>query len=154
MRFKVVLADVESADAFTEEKQATFKAAVAAAIKVDEAKVECTHELVHGVLTPGDMVRLKSFFDDEEVKKNDEGAIERKEFVKLIKKIMKDEGEKAPPEKDLNAAFVQADEDGGGSVDMAEFVSLYAKVKKGEVKGLGGGSMFSLSRLRNLFATL
>ena len=57
VRFKVTLADVESADAFTEEKQAAFKAAIATAVKVDEAKVAVDLiKLVHGVLTPGKLL--------------------------------------------------------------------------------------------------
>ena len=39
-------------------------------------------------------------------------------------------------------AAAKADADGGGTVDFDEFTALFAKVKKGEVKGLGGGSSF------------
>ena len=58
--------------------------------------------------------------------------------------LMKKDGEgvtgfKMPSKSDLEAAFDEADEDNGGTVDRDEFLLLYAKVKKGEVKGLGGG---------------
>ena len=65
VRFKVTLSDVESAEAFSEDKQAALKAALVASLQVDEDKVECVHVLVHDVLTPGDMVRLRTAFDDE-----------------------------------------------------------------------------------------
>ena len=45
-----------------------------------------------------------------------------------------------PKEKDLAAAFREADEDGSGFVDRAEFAALLVKVKTGKVKGLGGSS--------------
>ena len=36
----------------------------------------------------------------------------------------------------MRTAFDDADEDGGGAVDLDEFTKLYAKVKKGQVKYL------------------
>lgn len=49
-----------------------------------------------------------------------------------------------PSEADLKAAFELADTDRGGTVDHDEFLVLYAKVKAGEVNGIGGG-FFSLA---------
>lgn len=42
-----------------------------------------------------------------------------------------------PKERDLLRAFETADTDGSGVVDLNEFTELYAKVKNGEIKGLG-----------------
>lgn len=50
--------------------------------------------------------------------------------------------ETPPKDSDLDAAFIEADEDQGGTVDLEEFIKLFAKIKKGEVKGMSGG-MFS-----------
>ena len=54
------------------------------------------------------------------------------------------------PLKDLDKAFSDADIDRSNSIDFDEFVLLYAKVKKGEIKGIGGGffsrSLFRASR--------
>jgi len=47
-----------------------------------------------------------------------------------------------PKKADLIKAFDLADRDRSGVVDLREFVSLYSKVKKGEVKGLGRWRLF------------
>ena len=56
--------------------------------------------------------------------------------------LIKEEKGKPPPDKALKAAFLDADENISGTIDWDEFTLLYARVKKGDVKGLGGGSMF------------
>ena len=53
------------------------------------------------------------------------------EFIKLIKRIMRDEGEKPPSNHDLKVLFINADVDRGGSVDFDEVTELYAKIRKG-----------------------
>ena len=47
-------------------------------------------------------------------------------------------GPKFPPPQDLGQVFKDADEDDGGAIDLREFTNLYARVKRGEVKGMGG----------------
>ena len=74
----------------------------------------------------------------EEVGRSD---LTKKQFKEVVKALMK--GSDCPPDKDLNAAFVLADEDKGGTVDEDEFVELFRKVKAGEVRGLGGWGSFS-----------
>mmetsp|Transcript_23637 Transcript_23637/g.47086 ORF Transcript_23637/g.47086 Transcript_23637/m.47086 type:complete len:219 (+) Transcript_23637:3-659(+) len=83
-------------------------------------------------------------------------GLNKKEFmvcmVRLLNKLEEKEGAtgnnsktaaavaaaKAVPKKsDLLKAFEMSDKDGSGVVDLDEFVGLYSKVKKGEVKGLG-----------------
>ena len=49
-----------------------------------------------------------------------------------------------PKERDLLKAFELADQDKSGVVDLGEFASLYARVKRGEVKGLGGHGFLGL----------
>ena len=45
--------------------------------------------------------------------------------------------------RDLHAAFVAADVDKSGGIDKDEFLALFAKVRKGEIEGVGKRS-FSL----------
>jgi len=81
-----------------------------------------------------DRLRLKQAFDVADDNKS--GEIDMEEFFILIRKIMEEEKEKPPNNQDLVDIFVQADTDGGGTVDWEEFASLYLKVKKGLVKAL------------------
>ena len=153
VRFKATFNDVESAEAFPEDKQVSFKTAIATKLAVDEATVEVKlPELVHGILTPDDVDHLKHLFDATD--EDDSGSVDKKEFKVLMKQLCKESGEKPPSDRDLDAAFVEADEDNGGTVDMDEFTLLYAKVKKGEVKGLGGGGMFGFGKKKKKEGTL
>ena len=78
------------------------------------------------------------------------GALDAAQFKKVVVKLCRDADEAPPRAKDLDKAFSDADVDNSNTVDFDEFVLLYAKVKKGEVKGLGGGfftrSLFRGSR--------
>ena len=124
-----------------------FTAALVTKLAVDEGQLEVRlPSLVHGVLTPADVAQVKSRFDDAKKGEKHPDAIDVKEFTKVIKKLMKDVKEKPPSDSDLKAAFKEADTDGGGTVDLDEFTVLFARVKKGEVKGLGGGGgkLFSM----------
>mmetsp|Transcript_15148 Transcript_15148/g.34996 ORF Transcript_15148/g.34996 Transcript_15148/m.34996 type:complete len:767 (+) Transcript_15148:121-2421(+) len=103
-------------------------------------------KLVYDVLTKEDIKQLGDAFNGEKVKKDAGGKINKAEFKKLVQKIYKENSEPAPKAKDLDAAFVQADEDNSKSVDYEEFKKLFAKVKKGEVDGLGGPSMFEKAK--------
>ena len=95
---------------------------------------------MHGVLTPKDLSRLQELFHGTD--EDESGYIDEEEFCMLVKRLCKEDGIKPPSNKDLDKAFSDADADQSGNVDMDEFTSLYAKVKKGEVKGLGGGGIF------------
>ena len=46
--------------------------------------------------------------------------------------LVKQEKGRPPSDKDLKAAFVDADENISGTIDWDEFTLLYARVKKGE----------------------
>ena len=78
------------------------------------------------------------------------GALDAAQFKKVVVKLCRDADEAPPRAKDLDKAFSDADVDHSNTVDFDEFVLLYAKVKKGEVKGMGGGfftrSLFRGSR--------
>jgi hypothetical protein len=93
-----------------------------------------------------------------------EGALDRAQFVVLVKKVLVKElmqqapnarsGEaggagapvvEMPTDKDLDAAFVVADADGSGKVDQDEFVRLMKLIKVGKVEGLGASSYFSFA---------
>ena len=51
-------------------------------------------------------------------------------FKALVKELLAEQGEsRVPSDKDLDAAFVVADEDKGGTVDEAEFLKLFQLVK-------------------------
>ena len=54
----------------------------------------------------------------------------------FVEQLVKASGRKVPKDADLEAAFVLADEDEGGTVDLDEFLNLYAAVIAGEVAGL------------------
>jgi hypothetical protein len=56
-----------------------------------------------------------------------------------------------PTPKDLDAAFVAADEDRNGTIDLPEFLHLVSLVKQGHVKGIGGGLFSSGLGRKNSF---
>ena len=86
------------------------------------------------------MARLKEAFAASD--ENNSNGIDLKEFTRMVKMLIKEEKGKPPSDKALKAAFIDADENISGTIDWDEFTLLYARVKKGQVKGLGGGSMF------------
>mmetsp|Transcript_24718 Transcript_24718/g.66649 ORF Transcript_24718/g.66649 Transcript_24718/m.66649 type:complete len:1536 (-) Transcript_24718:79-4686(-) len=93
-------------------------------------------DISHKELSPEDIQRVKAAF--EHADEDNSGCIDVDEFKVLIKKLCEEDGEVAPQDKDMDQVFKDADEDGGGAVDLGEFTNLYAKVKRGEVKGMGG----------------
>ena len=61
----------------------------------------------------------------------DEEGVEglpKKPFTVLVKDMCREAGTKIPSSKDLDMAFELADEDEGGTVDLKEFIRLYAQV--------------------------
>ena len=58
----------------------------------------------------------------------------------LLLQLSKVSKGQAPKDADLDAAFILADEDHGGTVDLAEFINLYAAVLAGDVHGLSDDS--------------
>ena len=74
----------------------------------------------------------------QNLKADGTGDIDKKAFAKLIKSMVKEDGEKPPADKDLTKAFQLADVDKSGTVDWDEFTTLYAKVKRGEVRTTPG----------------
>ena len=61
--------------------------------------------------------------------------------------ISEDPRAKVPLPKDLDIAFVTADEDKNGTINLPEFLHLVSLVKQGHVKGIGGG-LFSSGMTR------
>ena len=112
-----------------------------ASVRIRTKAAEDDPSLLHGVLNEADIQRVRTLF--AEADDDASGQIDQSEFIAMIKRMMKEDHEKPPSDKELKKAFSDADEDGGGAVDIDEMLGLYAKVKKGEVKGLGGG-MFGL----------
>lgn len=51
-----------------------------------------------------------------------------------------------PRIKDMDKAFQKADVDASGVVDFKEFISLYSKIKDGEVDGMAGYGLFEWKR--------
>lgn len=54
-------------------------------------------------------------------------------------------GNAPPTDKDLDAAFIIADEDKGGTVDIIEFLHIYELIKSGEIIGIGGTNLSTTS---------
>eukprot|EP00613_Pedinella_sp_CCMP2098_P040952 CAMPEP_0171783772 /NCGR_PEP_ID=MMETSP0991-20121206/61684_1 /TAXON_ID=483369 /ORGANISM="non described non described, Strain CCMP2098" /LENGTH=300 /DNA_ID=CAMNT_0012391957 /DNA_START=3 /DNA_END=902 /DNA_ORIENTATION=+ len=77
-------------------------------------------------------------------------ALSKAAFKSLVKYLMKGEM-KSPSDKDLDSAFVIADEDKGGTVDLNEFLNLYKLIKRGEVVGLGKKSLFGSGKREKSF---
>ena len=75
----------------------------------EEEKGEGEGELLHGVLTTDDEKRLKREWKTQASADEDKSnAIDQKEFNKMVKKLLRDEGERKPPsEKDLKALFTE-----------------------------------------------
>jgi len=71
-------------------------------------------------------------------------------FKALVLECLADDGAgpgDRPTDKDLDTAFVLADEDQSGLVDEVEFLTLYRLVKTGQVGGLGkSGGLFGSSK--------
>jgi len=63
-------------------------------------------------------------------------ALEKPAFVALLKELLAGSAA-APSEKDWEAAFVLADEDRSGQIDVQEFLKIVNVAKAGKVKGLG-----------------
>ena len=57
-------------------------------------------------------------------------------FVALVRDLLDQKGIEGVSEKDLEAAFLLADEDKSGRVDVFEFIRIFSLIHKGEVKGL------------------
>jgi hypothetical protein len=72
---------------------------------------------------------------------NNQEDLNQEQFKELVKKLMKGVNSETslPPDKDLDAAFILADEDKGGTVDEDEFLELYRKVRAGDVSGFDRG---------------
>jgi hypothetical protein len=73
---------------------------------------------------------------------------EFKELVSNLISLTVEDPSKVPSDKDLDAAFIIADEDKSGSVDEAEFCALYRIAKRGEFKGLGQSSFLKRSSIK------
>jgi Ca2+-binding EF-hand superfamily protein len=77
--------------------------------------------------------------------------LDQAQFVGVVKKLIvrmmmkTGSGGSVPLNKDLEAAFVVADEDNSGGVDVDEFVTMMRVVKAGGAAGLGDGGWFSAS---------
>jgi len=84
----------------------------------------------------------------------EEGAdLSPEPFKKLVLTLMAEhKAEDIPTDKDLDLAFVLADDDKNGVVDIEEFVTLYRMIRRGEVHGLskrgwgGGGKQRNFQR--------
>ena len=99
-------------------------------------------------LTEQDMIDLRSKFNAK-TKQDGTTDLSKESFKVLVKQIVEElEGGEAPSAKDLEAAFVLADEDKGGTVDLTEFTNLYIFIKRGEIKGLGSRSINFLAKRR------
>lgn len=94
-------------------------------------------------LSADDLATAKKQFNAKAKAEGTE-ALSKAAFKALVKVLMQGEKDK-PSDKDLDAAFVLADEDKGGTVDLSEFVNLYKLIKRGEVVGLGKRSLFGSS---------
>ena len=107
-------------------------------------------ELLHGVLEREEVEKLTREF--KMTLTVGEDSLNLKGFRTLVKNLGKNSSDfKMPLDRDLDAAFKLADRDHSNGVDVEEFLLLYAKVKKGETKGLGGsflGSLFAPARSR------
>mmetsp|Transcript_64401 Transcript_64401/g.126432 ORF Transcript_64401/g.126432 Transcript_64401/m.126432 type:complete len:585 (+) Transcript_64401:347-2101(+) len=107
------------------------------AVELNKAKGrETDYTRVFGVLTTAEAEELRVKFEAMG-EASGETDLSKKTFKKLIALVCRDNGDKVPKDKDLDAVFELADDDRSGTVDSEEFLKLYAAVKKGEVKGLG-----------------
>lgn len=111
--------------------------AKAAELNKPKAGKDADFTRVYGVLTTGEAEELRVKFEAMGETSGESDALSKKTFKKLITLVCRDNGEKVPKDKDLDAVFDLADDDRSGTVDSEEFLKLYAAVKKGEVKGLG-----------------
>ena len=112
-------------------------------------KEKTPEEIAALELTPKEIERAEKIFKARA--KDSNGEVSKEEFKALIKQLIAsgnksaDKPAQVPKDKDLNAAFTQADTDKSGMVDLKEFMQLYRDVKAGKVKGLGGGMISGLA---------
>ena len=90
-------------------------------------------KLMHDVLTTGDVLWLEAAFQNYVSKAAERSFLTKDEFKAVVAKL----SDKAISELDLETAFDLADEDNSGGIDQEEFYLLYARIKKGEVEGIG-----------------
>jgi len=64
-------------------------------------------------------------------------ALSKANFKALMQGLFLQRGNAVVPDADLDAAFIAADEDNSGSVDLFEFIRLFDLVKSGALNGLG-----------------
>ena len=122
-------------------------------VKKVKTVVEIDH--THGVLSKDEVRTLQKHFDEKIEAINNDNLLKfgedyerveelpKDDFKTLVREMCKLNGvSPLPTKKDLEQAFLQADVDGGGTIDWGEFTGLYAGVKRGDVKGLGGPTTF------------
>jgi hypothetical protein len=64
-------------------------------------------------------------------------ALSKANFKALMQGLFMQRGNAVVPDADLDAAFIAADEDNSGSVDLFEFIRLFDLVKSGALIGIG-----------------
>ena len=82
---------------------------------------------VMGVLTPHDMMRIRSDFNQPLIKfKNDSPAnqMNKKQFVETWQWLCEQAGEEVPKKSVLEKVFKNNDDDKSGNMDFDEFVTL------------------------------
>ena len=115
-------ADVEATLDIWEGKEEALMKRMQAHMSDDDSQ----GELVHGILTNGDILWLEAAFKNY----TEESKLEyltKSEFFEVVAKL----SPVPPSDKDLEAAFVIADADNSGGIDQEEFIALFAKVSLG-----------------------
>ena len=108
-------------------------------------KPRATQILLFGALLPHEVAALKKRFAmTSEQQVDGGGCLRLKAFTKLVQELTAEAGMPKPTKKDLVLAFEIADEDGSGTMNLTEFLQLFAAIKKGEIQGLGGTSAFEM----------
>ena len=91
--------------------------------------------LIQGVLTKRDVAYIKTVFDV--VDTDGGGTINKDEFHAMFRNMCKEAKIKCPSATVIDRVFAKGALRGNGEINWNEWVSLYAKVKLGEVDCLG-----------------
>jgi hypothetical protein len=124
--------------------------------KLQDSNPETETSPVHTSLTASELALAKEIFAEATSAGSGSSVgvmgidVFKKTMLKLVNEMNEaavaagDKKTPAPAEKDLVAAFKQADTEKSGTADELNFIRLVDKVKTGAIKGLGGGMLSSL----------
>ena len=148
LRDSVTAMDPGLGDAAQEAATAAAEAAAAAAEAAQSVvnPLEKHHSVVGGTLSVGELENVVQRFGQTQDRLKQVYGLDLPAFKGLVQELC---GADAPNDRDLKAAFVVADQNKNGVIELDEFIHLFELIKKKKVVGIGGGVVFSSSKQKS-----